>query len=163
MNFDLLKLSALCNAVETKSATAEDKGEEDFGMRLTHDDAKMIVRGLLLLDKQQREFNAKAENILGEDKMTYEEALDWLMNKISIDVQNSRNVPKDIECLEMCKKALEKQIPKKPKEHYELRYGIQCGCYPVMEYLCPCCGRDVDYTEHHCVCGQTIDWSDVDG
>lgn len=63
MNFDLLKLSALCNAVETMSATAEDKGEEDFGMRLTHEDAKMIVRGLLLLEEQQKEFNAKAEKI----------------------------------------------------------------------------------------------------
>lgn len=63
MNFDLLKLSALCNAVETKSATAEDKGEEDFGIRLTHEDAKMIVRGLILLDEEQKEFNAKAEKI----------------------------------------------------------------------------------------------------
>lgn len=27
---------------------------------------------------------------------------------------------------------------------------------------CPCCGNcDIDYPEHHCICGQTLDWSDI--
>lgn len=68
MNFDFLKLWAICNAIVIKSTTAKGQGEEDFGIRLTHDDAKMILRGLLLLDKQQKEFNAKAEKICGEEE-----------------------------------------------------------------------------------------------
>lgn len=28
-------------------------------------------------------------------------------------------------------------------------------------YECPCCGnRDIDYSEHHCECGQMLDWSE---
>lgn len=61
MNFDLLKLAALTNTIETMSATAEDKGEEDFGIRLNHEDAKMILRGLILLAEKQKEINANAE------------------------------------------------------------------------------------------------------
>lgn len=68
MNFDLLKLWAVCNAIVIKSTTAKDEGEDDFEIRLTHDDAKMILRGLLLLNEQQKEFNAKAENICGEEE-----------------------------------------------------------------------------------------------
>lgn len=66
MKFDFLRLWVLCNCIEIKSATAKDEGEDDFVIRLTHDDAKMILRGLLLLNEQQKEFNAKAENDLGE-------------------------------------------------------------------------------------------------
>lgn len=25
-------------------------------------------------------------------------------------------------------------------------------------YLCPTCGEEVDYKEHHCKCGQAIEW-----
>lgn len=54
------------------------------------------------------------------------------------------------------KNALDKQMPKKPDAYYD---GYYDG-YPVWEYKCPCCGRDIDDTDHHCVCGQTIDWSE---
>lgn len=57
MNFDLLKLSTLCNTIETMSATAEDKGDEDFGIRLTHEDARMLVRALLILEEHQEKVN----------------------------------------------------------------------------------------------------------
>lgn len=49
MKFDALKISVLCNTIEQMSATAEDKGSEDFGIRLTHEDAKMLVHGLIML------------------------------------------------------------------------------------------------------------------
>ena len=52
---------------------------------------------------------------------------------------------------DMAIKALEKQIPKKPK-------------MPLDEYwVCPMCGRKVEYIYlyGHCMsCGQVIDWSE---
>lgn len=54
--------------------------------------------------------------------------------------------------------ALEKQIPKKPDESFD---GYADG-YPVMDYYCPNCGKEVEVDEHHCICGQSIDWSDYD-
>ena len=54
------------------------------------------------------------------------------------------------EALTIAIKALEKQIPKKPK--IDDRY--------VM-YICPCC-NDFIKVSHNCCqnCGQAIDWSD---
>lgn len=57
--------------------------------------------------------------------------------------------------VKIAKEALEKQMPKRPDESYD---GYADG-YPVMDYYCPCCGREVDDTDHHCECGQTLDWS----
>lgn len=53
--------------------------------------------------------------------------------------------------------ALEKQIPKKSKmiEEYPLT-----SMYDYWGYECPCCGNSlIDYPDHHCKCGQAIDWS----
>lgn len=54
------------------------------------------------------------------------------------------------------REVLEKHIPKKPDESYD---GFADG-YPVIDYSCPNCGRELDDTDHHCVCGQHIDWSE---
>lgn len=50
--------------------------------------------------------------------------------------------------------ALEKQIPKKPCNDNEN------GVYE-KEY-CPNCHRNLFPNEHHCKCGQAIDWSDIE-
>ena len=94
--------------------------------------------------------------------MTNEEALDWLINKISIDVTNSLEVPKDIECLEMCKKALEKQIPKpvNNRSHAWMYLGEwiytgncpNCGSILVSDIHpkgCPYCIRAIDWSEEY--------------
>lgn len=49
-------------------------------------------------------------------------------------------------------KALEKQIPKKP--------GVDNdnGIYETEH--CPNCNRQLFPNEHHCRCGQALDWSD---
>ncbi len=77
----------------------------------------------------------------------------------SIDYQLTTD---DIECLEMAKKALEKQIPKKP---------ILQGKYV---FVCPFCKQDLGIEEedisvydmptpkHCCHCGQALDWSDTE-
>ena len=54
-------------------------------------------------------------------------------------------------CLLACK-ALEKQIPKKPYNDNEN------GVYEKKH--CPSCHRSLFPNDHHCECGQAIDWSD---
>lgn len=57
----------------------------------------------------------------------------------------------------------EKQTPKKPIVWEEK------GIFPLPAemddwgYRCPCCGNeDIDYPEHHCPCGQALDWSEIE-
>ena len=57
-----------------------------------------------------------------------------------------------IDALEMAIQTLEKQIPKKPYKDNEN------GVYE-KEY-CPICHRSLFPNDHHCICGQAIDWSD---
>ena len=56
------------------------------------------------------------------------------------------------EAVDMAIQALEKQIPKKPYKDNEN------GIYE-KEY-CPICHRSLFPNDHHCICGQAIDWSD---
>ena len=56
------------------------------------------------------------------------------------------------EAVDMAIQALEKHIPKKPYKDNEN------GIYE-KEY-CPICHRSLFPNDHHCICGQAIDWSD---
>ena len=65
------------------------------------------------------------------------------------------------EALDMAVKALEKQIPKTPFI-WEDKYYYSPTPNDDWGYECPCCGnRDIDYPEHHCICGQALDWNDI--
>ena len=80
--------------------------------------------------------------------MTYEEALAYFNRRketygLSDSVQQAEN--KAIE-------AIEKQIPQKP-DHNEYSSGNR--------YFCPNCKDIIDLTDHHCSCGQAIDFSEV--
>ena len=59
---------------------------------------------------------------------------------------------KRAEAIDMAINALEKQIAKKPYKDNEN------GIYE-KEY-CPICNRSLFPNDHHCICGQAIDWSD---
>lgn len=65
-------------------------------------------------------------------------------------------------CLLACE-ALEKQVPKEPK------MWRNPPCYPDWAdddwgWECPNCGnQDIDYPDHHCKCGQAIDWTKEEG
>ena len=59
---------------------------------------------------------------------------------------------KRADALDVAIQALEKQIPKKPYKDNEN------GIYE-QEY-CPICHRSLFPNDHHCICGQKIDWSD---
>ena len=76
--------------------------------------------------------------------MTYKEAIEYLKWK---SFQDYSGTP-----YELAIEALEKQIPKKPYKDREN------GVY--YKEHCPCCGRSLFPNDHHCVCGQAIDWSD---
>lgn len=65
------------------------------------------------------------------------------------------------EALNMAVEALEKQIPKTPII-WEDKYYYSPTPNDDWGYECPCCGnRDIDYPEHHCICGQTLWWDDI--
>jgi hypothetical protein len=62
--------------------------------------------------------------------------------------------------LKIIKEALEKQIPKKPII-WENRYYFSPIPNDDWGYECPCCGnQEIDYPEHHCDCGQALDWTE---
>lgn len=65
----------------------------------------------------------------------------------------------DREAMEMAFSALEKQIPKKPKQSKVPRYGMG---YEYYDWCCPTCGKFLAFESskggHHCYCGQAIDW-----
>ena len=56
------------------------------------------------------------------------------------------------EAFQMAINALEKQIPKKPYKDNEN------GIYEKEH--CPICHRSLFPNDHHCICGQAIDWRD---
>ena len=65
------------------------------------------------------------------------------------------------EALNMAVEALEKQIPKTPII-WEDKYYYSPTPNDDWGYECPCCGnRNIDYPEHHCICGQTLWWDDI--
>ena len=72
-----------------------------------------------------------------------------------------------VECREICHKALEKQIPKKPD--YEADGYDENGNLIYDRAICPNCGNDdfeYDINNWGCKfcpdCGQALDWSDTE-
>ena len=68
------------------------------------------------------------------------------------------------EAVDMAISALEKQIPKKPEQPKIPRYGMG---YEYYDWCCPTCGRFLAFEsskgDHHCTCGQAIDWTEGEG
>lgn len=79
---------------------------------------------------------------------------DW---EVALSVLNnleiSDNTPRNLIGIAFAKEAVEKQIPKKPYTDNEN------GIY-VKDY-CPTCNRVLFPDEHHCKCGQALDWSEI--
>lgn len=83
--------------------------------------------------------------------MTYQEALDSL--RYEIDEEGHCSYIEDE--IHIAMKALEMQIPKKPKDH------------PLSDGQCPSCNAVFDYDwkpkSKYCQnCGQALDWGDTD-
>ena len=91
--------------------------------------------------------------------MTAQEALS-LLNDMEFD-KNYQGVQEYTEMLLVCKEALEKQIPKKPK------YEDVDNVYGAIKRTCTACGdvcmvsKGAKPYEHYCrQCGQALDWSE---
>lgn len=96
--------------------------------------------------------------------MTYEEAKEKLKKYAEDNCFYSCGIKKgesdncyfcaDAEMFMMAIKAIKKQIPKKPVIRED----------GWLYWHCPLCGREVGnnmvYKDHHCRCGQAIDWSE---
>lgn len=84
--------------------------------------------------------------------MTIKELRDGLIQDLAENVYDTYWF--GLEGTKMICEALDKQIPKKPIKNYAM----------VNLYYCPTCGAWFTGRSktHHCVCGQTFDWSEDD-
>lgn len=87
----------------------------------------------------------------------YQEAL----NKITFTIADLSSADegwiKDSEAVKTIQELVDKATPKKPIVESS---GDFNGVPVYDEYYCPSCGERVDDTDHHCECGQRLDWSD---
>lgn len=86
--------------------------------------------------------------------MTERQAIEGMRYRIdtATEIAGKGEDGKAFEDMEMAIKALEKQIPKKP-----IKVDSGVHDYP-FDYECPYCNKNVDELDHHCECGQTLDW-----
>ena len=87
--------------------------------------------------------------------MTYEEAIGYINDSIRL-IELGEESYIDIDVLEVCLGALEKQIPKKRKMIDNVLYCSSCESYhgrygdiriPVGSKYCPYCGQAIDWSE----------------
>jgi hypothetical protein len=99
-------------------------------------------------------------------RMSREEAIDiiksecYVFNPLNFDSSTRINT-----ALDMAINALEKDIPKAPKQSDTPRYGMG---YEFYDWYCPTCNKllahEVDMERqhiHHCKCGQRLYWGKV--
>ena len=98
--------------------------------------------------------------------MTLEEAIDFILNKIQIDVRfcSDEDIEKTEAALKLAISALEKQMPKQPK------YEDVDNVYGAIKRTCTACGdvcmvsNGAKPYEHYCrQCGQALEWSENNG
>ena len=64
--------------------------------------------------------------------------------------------------MKLAMNALEKQIPKKPIKKNPIVYAktIDGKARYSFDYYCPFCGVIPRLSDHHCICGQALDWGE---
>lgn len=86
--------------------------------------------------------------------MEIKEAINWFEEEL----KDGKCSDECIQCnaYEEALKALKRQTPKTP-----LIWENNTTPNDDWGYECPCCGnQEIDYPEHHCVCGQALQWDD---
>lgn len=96
--------------------------------------------------------------------MTTQEALEALKIEQIVIEGKAVRVAKFFEGISVANEALEKQIPKKPIKKNPVCYAkTKDGQeYYTFDYFCPRCNEQIKLSEHHCKCGQALDWSDTE-
>ena len=95
--------------------------------------------------------------------MTPNEALHEISTKVFRNTDDfEMRISKD--CYKAIRNALEKQIPKKPVKKNPICYaktkdGQELYAY---DYHCPMCDTKLKTNEHHCPCGQALDWGETE-
>ncbi len=94
--------------------------------------------------------------------MTIKEAINHLCTFSSTNGSGQTSQDQHKEAKRMAIAALEKQLPEKPIKSKVPRYGMG---YEYHDWVCPTCGTYLAPEpqrkgNHHCVCGQAIDWSE---
>ena len=89
-----------------------------------------------------------------------------LINELQeyLDIEDTDNIALYPEEVQMCIEALEKQVPKKPKDIVTLEEPFDDEVNVKMGN-CAICGYDVhsDISEYCPNCGRKQDWSEADG
>ena len=76
--------------------------------------------------------------------------------KVAVKALSEIQQYRAIGTVEECREAMERQRAKKPIK-------VDSGVYDYdFDYECPNCKENIDEDEHHCKCGQAIDWGDTD-
>ena len=94
--------------------------------------------------------------------MTPQEAINIIEDVTWQD--NGRHYGKIVPAREIAISALERQISKKPIKKNSICYAkTKDGQeYFAFDYFCPNCSEKIKLSEHHCKCGQALDWSDTE-
>ena len=100
--------------------------------------------------------------------MTIENAIYWCElftdSLVKADVGTKKR-KLGLQAMKVCKSALEKQIPKKPKTGTQTIGWLNGEEIKSSFYACPCCKRYIGQYEgkyNFCPkCGQALDWSDT--
>ena len=94
---------------------------------------------------------------IGVKKMTNKEAINDLKVILSEITECEESIcyitDVDAEPLRLAIKALERQIPKKPSQD-----SIGLYYFPT----CPNCHKELESYDHHCECGQALDWEGIE-
>ena len=94
---------------------------------------------------------------IGVKKMTNKEAINDLKVILSEITECEESIcyitDVDAEPLKLAIKALKKQIPKKPSQD-----SIGLYYFPT----CPNCHKELESYDHHCECGQALDWDGIE-
>ena len=94
---------------------------------------------------------------IGVKKMTNQEAINDLKVILSEITECEESIcyitDVDAEPLKLAIKALKKQIPKKPSQD-----SIGLYYFPT----CPNCHKELESYDHHCECGQALDWEGIE-
>ena len=95
--------------------------------------------------------------------MTYEKALNDLKRQVG-KWEKGVHFTYSLPPLKVAINAIEKQIPKKPIKKNPICYERTKDGQEhfAFDYFCPNCNEQIKITEHHCKCGQALDWSDTE-